>query len=369
MHKPETRAFYIGLGILLWFAMAMMPPPSIAATEDERTRLLARGEEALSASRINEAWLAFERAGNMKHAVDAETALVRTFMQAGQYRRAVNFAAHTSGVHAGDPAGVGLYGWLLHLGGQRAAAERLLSEASIRLPGQRFLGEVNTAVRTHAAFSEQDQAPAMVRLYPYTESGAALRKTMVAGTAVLIDQGRHAIVPTRILANAGTVWLRNGMGQARKASVKKRIKANGLALLALQEPLPLAQGPLLAASDPFPGSVGYVAEYAPSAKPTPAWPVLHVGFLGMPMDNSPGRALGVDMPPGPRGGAVFDSMGRLAGIAVSGAGGPDQVVLISRMREHLKKWLPASTAPVNAPKPSADQIYETALQTTLQVLR
>lgn len=349
--------------------MTTMHASSGATTEDERTQLLKRGEEALSASRINEAWLAFERASNMKHAVDAETALVRTFMQAGQYRRAVNFAAHTSGVHAGDPSGVGLYGWLLHVGGQRAAAERLLAEASTRLPAQRFLGEVNAAIRTHAAFPEQDQATATVRLYPYTDSGSALQKAIVAGTAVLIDQGRHAIVPTRSLANVKTVWLRNGTGQTRKASVKKQIRANGLTLLALQEPLPLAHGPLLAPSDPFPGSVGYVAEYATNAKPTPAWPVLHVGFLGLPMDNSADRALGVDMPAGPRGGAVFDSMGRLAGIAVKGPGGSDQVVIISRMREHLKQWLPASTGNVDASKPSAEQIYETALQTTLQVLR
>lgn len=355
--------------ILMVLAMAMAQTCSVAAAEDERARLLARGEEALSASRINDAWLAFERASNMKHAVDAETAIVRTYMQAGQYRRAISFAAHTSGVHAGDPAGVGLYGWLLHLGGQRAAAERLLSEASIRLPGQRFLGEVRAAIRENAAFPEQDPPAAAVRLYPYAESNAGARKSVVAGTAVLIDQGRHAIVPTATLGGARTVWLRNGMGQTRKASVKTRIKSKGLTLLSLHAPLPLPQELQIAASDPFPGSVGYVAEYAANTRPTPAWPVLHVGFLGLPLENSADRALGVDVPRGPRGGALFDSTGRLAGIAVKGNDGSDQAVLINDLRKHLTKWFPAAHSPLETSKPSADQVYETALQTTLQVLR
>lgn len=40
-----------------------------------------------------------ERAAMMLHAPDTEMGLVRSYMQAGHYRRALAFCAHTAGVH------------------------------------------------------------------------------------------------------------------------------------------------------------------------------------------------------------------------------------------------------------------------------
>ena len=52
------------------------------------------------------------------HAADTEIALVRGHMQAGDYRRALAFGAHTAGAHLDVVGGSLLYVWLLHAGGQ-----------------------------------------------------------------------------------------------------------------------------------------------------------------------------------------------------------------------------------------------------------
>jgi hypothetical protein len=359
------RSAILLLGVMLAQTAHTATP---AELEQQRSLLLKRGEAALAALHTNDAWLAFERASYLRHAVDAETGIVRAYMQAGQYRRAIAFAAHTSGVHAGDPAGVGLYGWLLHLGGQHAAAERLLKEAEIRHPGQPFLSEVRAAIRS-AAQPEHGNVPSAVQLHPYSELDAVARKTRLAGSAVLIDGGKRALVPLATLAGARTVWLRNGLGQLRKASIERRLAQDGLALLRLYQPMPLSQEIALSASDPFPGSVTYVAEFAATASPAPAWPILHAGFLGMPLAHPWESELGVELPQGPRGGPVFDSTGRLAGIALADGKGAYRVVLLGRLRMQMKDSLPFSaTPPAGTPKPSADQVYETAMQATLQVL-
>ena len=54
----------------------------------ERSELLQRGEAALARGDVDQALDAFERAGTMMHAADAEMALVRAYMQSGAYRRA-----------------------------------------------------------------------------------------------------------------------------------------------------------------------------------------------------------------------------------------------------------------------------------------
>src|SRR5262245_50357527 len=90
-----------------------------------RAEMLARGEEALQRGEVDLAGDLFTQAGFIKHAADAEIGLVRAYMQAGEYRRALNFAAHTAGAHP-DPAGKAIYAQLLDAGGQDAIAARLV---------------------------------------------------------------------------------------------------------------------------------------------------------------------------------------------------------------------------------------------------
>ena len=100
----------------------------------ERADLLASGEQALARRDVDAALLAFDRAALILHAADTEIALVRAYMQGGDYRRALAFGAHTAGAHLDVVGGSALYAWLLHAGGQSAIAQRLIDEAQGRAP-------------------------------------------------------------------------------------------------------------------------------------------------------------------------------------------------------------------------------------------
>ena len=106
----------------------------------ERAALLDAAEAALARGDTEAALAGFERAAGMLHAPDTEMGLVRSQMQAGQYRRALAFAAHTAGAHLEAPAASALYAWLLRSrrpAGLRAPAARRGGPALGRQRGAR----------------------------------------------------------------------------------------------------------------------------------------------------------------------------------------------------------------------------------------
>ncbi len=106
--------------------LAAVGGPRLAdACTGERESPLARGEEALARGDVQHALAAFDRAESMRHAADTEMSLVRAHMQAGEYRRALAFAAHMAGAHRDVSASAVLYARLLTIGGQGVAARRV----------------------------------------------------------------------------------------------------------------------------------------------------------------------------------------------------------------------------------------------------
>ena len=111
----------------------------------ERAAQLDAAEAALARGDTDAALAGFERAAGMLHAPDTEMGLVRSQMQAGQYRRALAFAAHTAGAHLEAPAASALYAWLLRVGGQEAYARQVLDAAAQRSAGNEVLGATQRA--------------------------------------------------------------------------------------------------------------------------------------------------------------------------------------------------------------------------------
>lgn len=338
------------------------------ATARERAALLKCGEAALSSGDTDAAAQAFERAGLIQHSADAEMGLARTYMQMGEYRRALTFAAHTAGAHPDEPEGVALYAWLLHVGGQGLFAQRLLAEAETRLPHNPVLAAVRKQLRVPYPLPSGRLSIPPTRFAPYGASEKLPSSARVVGTGVLIDQGRRALVPIAALARGTTIWMRNAVGQMAQAAVERRLADEKMAVLRLARPLPVRFEPAIAPRDAFPGSIAYTVEYAASGKAAPAWPLLSAGFVGRPIGDGVERELGIDLPKGPRGGPVFDAMGRLAGMAMSANDGRDRLVPASRLRKSAA-GLPALPAqPVSGVPVSMDEIYEAAMQTTVQVI-
>lgn len=329
----------------------------------ERASLLALGEGALARGDVDEALQAFERAAAILHSADTEMGLVRAYMQGGEYRRALAFVAHTAVAHREVAGGAALYAWLLHMGGQGTHSDRLLARARERFGADPLLEAVQRELRSGAPLAHGAMLEAPARLAPY-DVAAYPAGARVAGSALLLEGGRTAVAPLATVAGASRIWVRNGVGQASKASVEKRDAGSQLALLRLDHALPLEAGPGFATGDPFPGSVAFAVEYISSRDAQPRWPILHSGFLGRATPDGRRRDLGLALPPGPRGGPVFDQQGRIVGLALPGG----QLLPVTRLRRALGEKAAAVSGGPPATRAAADQIYESALRSTLQVI-
>ena len=357
----------------------------------ERTRLLRTGEAALARLDLDAAINAFDRAALIQHAADTELSLVRVYMQAGQYRRALASGAHTAGAHLDEVAASALYAWLLSAGGQGVIGQRLLDEAQVRIPTHPVVVGVQQQLRSGVPVATGALLSVPARLAPYSSGPALPRRARVVGSGLLLAGGRQALVPMAVLpkSRSSLLWVRNGMGALSTATVLARMSNAGVALLALGTALPTADAPGVAATEAFPGSAGFAVEYTANPTAEAAWPLLRTGFLGG-MTGNPAkpeeRALGISMPHGPRGGPVFDAAGRLIGVALMPDTGPSPAsrtarqtlpILVSAptLRRELAKAAPAAslgaapTAAFAAPgRVPLDVIYENALRTTLQVI-
>jgi hypothetical protein len=290
---------------------------------------------------------------------------VRAYMQAGEYRRALAFGAHTAGAHREETTGMALYAWLLYCGGQRAVAFHMLDE---RDTGDPLLASVRAQLASANPLAEGPLLQAPTRFGPYGSYQDLPFTARVAGSGVLIDGGRRAIVPIHTLKQSPAIWVRNGLGQLAPASVERWLIPSGVALLRLKSALPADPDFAVADHDPFPGSVAIAIEFAVAPKALPGWPVLRTGFMGAVMTHGNLRTLGIEMPKGPRGGPVFDVAGRLVGIAIPGVDRPDQLVPVSDLRKSLGTLLGSPMPASLGTRIPLDQVYESALRTTIQVI-
>ena len=346
----------------------------------DRTALLDAAVAALARGDTETASATFERAAGMLHAPDTEMGLVRSQMQAGQYRRALAFAAHTAGAHLEAPAASALYAWLLRIGGQEAYALRVLDTAAQRAPGDAVLAAAQrafaaTPLLASGVLLERPHRMAPFAL-PYAGPTPIASSARVHANAVLLGDGRFALVPSAGLTGVRRLWVRDGMGRSSAALLDRTLADSGLALLVLERVLerPLrGSAPLvIAPRDPFAGSPGFVVDFAPSADAAPQWPMLHAGFFAGGSSGAT-RPLGIATSAGSAGAAVFDAAGRWAGITLPNAAGDSQRAVwlpMSQLRGPLGDLLPAppasdTAAPVRV---GADEAYERSLAIVLQVL-
>ena len=378
--KPQPSASQAG-GQAVREAVAVSP-----ARLQERAELLKTGESALARLDVTAALDSFERATTILHAADTEIALVRAYMQGGEYRRALAFGAHTAGAHLDVIGGAVLYAWLLHMGGQTVIAQRLQAASESRMPGNATVAAVQQQLQSGKPVATGQLLAPPTRLAPYGDAKGLPDAARVVGTALLLQSGTGALIPLALLPRSGKLWLRNGLGQLVKAKVDKRFNDVKVALVRLDGPLPTPDDLQIAPGDAFPGSAGFAVEYVSTPDAAPAWPVLRTGFLGAATGDAGERLLGIDMPVGPRGGPVFDGAGRLIGLALPGSSGPsgataaaagdDRLVPVSLLRKALSAALPSEQLTAqDAPNPAGprprglvDKVYEASLKASLQVI-
>jgi exonuclease VII small subunit len=386
--RLSTLGLAWALALVTSAGQAQPAPASAAPVQRERERervaLLEQGEAALAHGRSDQALRLFEKAAAMAHTADTELALVRTHLQTGAYQQAIAFSAHTAGAHRQVPEGAALYAWLLAIGGQREAADKLLDAADERFGRNPLLNSVRRLIDDLAGEPPDDLS---VRLMPYAQSSADANAThlpsraAVVSSGVLIDEGRRALVPLSSLSGKSPVWVRDGLGQSSRAQVERHDSPLGLALVRLEKPFalqspPRALGdtavplplPAWAEKDPFPGSPAYAVEFRPSTSGAPAWPRLSSGFHGLPAAQTGLRGLAIDGPAGPAGGAVFDAAGHCAGLLMPTATAR-QMIPMSKLRRAFGTLLGPATPLTPGQRATVEAVYEGALRVTLQVIK
>jgi S1-C subfamily serine protease len=330
-------------------------------------QLVQAAEAALAGGDVEAARNAFDQAARMVHAPEVELGLVRTYMQAGEYRRALAFAAHAAGAHRAQlPAGSALYAWLLQLAGQGRVASATLAAALKDAPQDAALQQAAVCLADPWPSPTPLLTQAPWRVAPCAWGEDVAPDARVCGSGVVMAGGRVVCVPALLLGAARQVWVRNGLGQTVPAEVFAAAGPNDLAQLRLLQSLAQAQAPL-AQREPYGGSPGYSVEFAPGPGALAAWPLLRAGFLGRAPRGDERRLLGLDMPRGPRGGPVFDATGQLVGIAIADEAGQNRLLPVAEFASNGTGDPQVGLAP-NLPRLQADEIYERALSVVVQII-
>jgi hypothetical protein len=214
------------------------------------------------------------------------------------------------------------------------------------------------------------------RLAPFATGSLVSADATTVASALLLADGRHALAPRVTLPPGGALWLRNGLGQTVAAHVDQQDESLGLALLHLSAPLPVAGGEIVPPRDAFPGSPAFAMDYPQDTSGQPAWPLMRAGFLGTPARGALAgtQRLGVGLPgQGPRGGPVYDQGGRLVGLALGpsaqdAAEPADRMISIGTLRQRFGERFGAQAPEARPALVGADELYERAMKTSLQVL-
>ncbi len=350
---------------------------ALPKNEAERLALLQSARTALAAGDSATAIARLDAAAAISHSADTELLMLQAQMQAGDYRSALMFASHTAGAHIHDPEALALYAWMLALGEQRVEAKRMLDAGLKRLPQDPGLLAMQRQLplAEPAAKAENDPQAAAIRPGPLAIGAPVPAQAQALGSGLLLDDGRHALLPIAPGLNAAQLWVRNGLGHTSDARLVQTFDSLSLALLSLDPPLPTAQASLTRAPrDAFAGSPATAFAYLAAPSPQAAWPAMHRGFLGRLSAASKQQALGVELPVAPRGGPVFDQAGRWIGIAVAGQKGENsesgepKLLPLSALKAALGPWFEAVPAQQQSLTLALDQQYEQALPLTLQLL-
>ena len=340
----------------------------LGATSDRRLALLSEAEQALSSGDVDRASGALESAAQMAHSADTELLQVRAMMQAGRYSQAAAFAAHTAGDHHEGLTPVALYAWLLVLGGQEDIGRRRLEEALHDSPSEPIALDVQRLIADPSVVMPPELFEAPHRFAPYAvilAGNPPSPTAIVAGNGVLWSESL-VLVSAPVALQAKRLWVRNALGQTVPVRNAHSLPSVGLIALDLQAPLAVGDTEHASAA-PFAGSPGFVADYPPVQNSAPAWPRLHHGFFGGITLSSNVRRLGIKLPPGPRGGPVFDKAGRLAGIAVVSNGG-DTLVPVAAVESALGVSHATTSPPQSSSSLSFDAGYERAMRIAVQLI-
>jgi tetratricopeptide (TPR) repeat protein len=373
---------------LLLAVLTITLPVAACAGDHQYDLLIDAASGALAAGDTTHAAELFEQAARIDDArPDAEIGMVRAYLQAGEYRKALAFATLVAGEHRGSNQAEAFLAWIEFIGGQKQFALKRLDAALAQSPDDPDLLEVRARIRAIAGAETYISSPttrlALDPVVPPHMDMPDVNAMQARASGVVVANGSRVLTGAAAVASArGDLWVRNALGQMRPAVIEQADGPTGVAVLRLKEPFqPSASIDAWQTARVFSGAPCYVVAFPALGLNDPAWPVLSAGLLGR-IGALPGTMeLTMKLPVGARGGAAFDSSGRLIGLVVPpGAAAdmkPDAIGQTERLvlAPALQALVPAAlreASRVNAetglPRLSIQEIYELALPGVVTVL-
>ncbi len=175
-----------------------------------------------------------------------------------------------------------------------------------------------------------------------------------SGNGFVIDDGSRVVTLSALVSGArGGIYVRNGIGQLRKARVDAIDADSGLATLRLDAPYEtrwsLSRDQFGAA---VPGRQASVVGFGVVDRHEATWPVVTPGFAIRPQGKGPLK-LSSDLPESAAGSAVFDPQGHLVGIVARAHDGSalksDPIAIPATALQPLLHAPPASPASPASP--------------------
>ena len=305
----------------------------------------------LAAGHIEDARNNLERASTNFHSVEIELGLIQTLMQAGEYTHALSAAAHTQAEHSDNSDAIIFYAWLLAIGGHEQAARELTEKH----PQDDALKHLCAQIKNHQLNAAAIKTSDAIQLAPFSKYVWPSQQVLQSG--VLLPDGIHAITThLNFSAAANPLKIRNGLGELAEAKLNTDFNSDKLSLLTLDHPLKINL-PIKMSANLIPGRPVYLIGYNPHNRKQASWPQLKMDVVGMPDRNSP--AFKIHVQGTQPGSGLYNQAGQLVALA----GDENLVIGLSEALEFL-----AINTATNATPQTMDDIYQTALASSLQIL-
>jgi hypothetical protein len=345
--------------LIIYLAFASLPLKLHADdhTADQQTKIqqiqkIVRND--LMTGDILHASNTLDEAASNFHSEKLELAMVQTLMQAGEYRQAISRAAHVQAEHQNFSDATLFYAWLLVLGGQTQPAKKLLS-ATIKKHAtsdlMALLAQVNKGQFNSSAFK-----PENIHLGPVKDIKSLINGKFLS-SGIIID-AEHVLTSRASLAKNTHFLMYNGLGMIFKAHIDNTFTDKYLARLILESPLSKPNSKGIVGKTPFPGTPIYTLSFPHSMNPN--WPLLNVDILGSPV-NGRENLYSLNGQNLDYGAGIYNLSGSLIGVVVNDGTATRKVSVL--VNESIKNVIKRNYPP----KVPADQIYEKALQTHVQL--
>jgi tetratricopeptide (TPR) repeat protein len=355
---------FIGLLSLIYLLSASFcfAAEKSSVTEEIIDRIQQQMRTDLSKGLTEKAQGDLEKALGNFHSVEVELGLIQTLMQAGNYRHALIAAAHTQAEHPETTDATLFYAWLLAIGGQLNPAAQLIEKNLNPYPDNETLKQLLKQIKDRHLNQAEIKTSENIQLGSFIIKNRSLNSIAHnLATGIIIDNGKRVIAWLNTENQKRNLLIRNGLGQESPATIEKIIPNTQIAVLKLAKKIKTSSTIKIANKTPFPGTPIYVIGYTPINQHQVDWPHLNLSILGTPTDediNYPIHLKNTET-----GSAVFNQEGNLIGLLTDNI--PRKMIPIADI---LAEYKTAEASNFAKPKPPLDELYETALSNTVQVL-